>query len=193
MERSARTGELRLLLLSERAGVHALFANVRATGVADADVAVVDAASGPRAVDDVSALLAERPALPVAALVCCPRCIDAATMRALLAAGVCGLLDLHASSADLSDSLAALADGATVLHSRLANDVLRDVFAARPQLPSLQAQVLAFVAQGLRDREIGERLHLSPHTVKHRVDQLCRTVHARNRIELAAWAGRNGF
>jgi DNA-binding NarL/FixJ family response regulator len=94
---------------------------------------------------------------------------------------------------EMRDALATLVDGATVLHFRLGAGVLRDVLAAQPELPGLQAQVLTLVARGLRDREIGEQLHLSPHTVKHRVDQLCRTVHARNRIELAAWAGRNGF
>ena len=45
----------------------------------------------------------------------------------------------------------------------------------------------------LSDHEIGASLHLSPHTVKHHVDTLRAEVGARNRIELAAWAGKNGF
>src|SRR2546426_849033 len=46
---------------------------------------------------------------------------------------------------------------------------------------------------GLPDYEIGARLHLSPHTVKHHIEALRDEVGARNRIELAAWAGQNGF
>jgi DNA-binding NarL/FixJ family response regulator len=46
------------------------------------------------------------------------------------------------------------------------------------------------VALGLTDHEIGRRLSLSHHTVKHRIDRLRRRVHAKNRVQLAAWAGR---
>jgi DNA-binding NarL/FixJ family response regulator len=45
------------------------------------------------------------------------------------------------------------------------------------------------VAAGLTDHEIGRQLYLSHHTVKHRIDRLRRRVRARNRIQLAAWAG----
>ena len=47
--------------------------------------------------------------------------------------------------------------------------------------------------KGLSDREIASRLHRSPHTIKHYVERLREAVGARNRIELAAWAGRHGF
>jgi DNA-binding NarL/FixJ family response regulator len=49
--------------------------------------------------------------------------------------------------------------------------------------------LLRLVAAGLTDHEIGRQLYLSRHTVKHRIDRLRRRVHARNRIQLAAWAG----
>src|SRR5438552_856135 len=52
---------------------------------------------------------------------------------------------------------------------------------------------LELVARGLSDREIGAVLHLSPHTIKHHVEHLRAEVGARNRTELAAWAGRHGF
>jgi DNA-binding NarL/FixJ family response regulator len=54
-------------------------------------------------------------------------------------------------------------------------------------------QLLELVAYGRSDREIGALLHLSPHTVKHRIERLRDALGARNRIELAAWAGRHGF
>jgi len=49
--------------------------------------------------------------------------------------------------------------------------------------------LLRLVAAGLTDHEIGRQLFLSHHTVKHRIDRLRQRVHARNRIQLAAWAG----
>jgi DNA-binding NarL/FixJ family response regulator len=55
------------------------------------------------------------------------------------------------------------------------------------------ARILDLLVHGLSDQEIGKQLHLSPHTVKHHIDRLRGEVGARNRIELAAWAGRQGF
>jgi DNA-binding NarL/FixJ family response regulator len=55
------------------------------------------------------------------------------------------------------------------------------------------AQILELLVHGLSDQEIGHQLHLSPHTVKHHIDRLRGELGARNRIELAAWAGRQGF
>lgn len=186
------TTKVRLLLVTERPALEALFDCPRATSTTDADVALVDTDGG-AAVDAVRSLLGERPDLPVAALVCCPNCADADTLRELLAEGICGVLDLRATPDATRRELEALVGGTSVLHIRLGHALLRELLASKPPLLGLQADVIALVAQGLRDREIGERLHLSPHTVKHRVEQLCRTVGARNRIELAAWAGRNGF
>ncbi|TMD12096.1 MAG: response regulator transcription factor [Chloroflexi bacterium] len=61
------------------------------------------------------------------------------------------------------------------------------------RLGTTDASVLSKLAQGLSDREIASRLHRSPHTIKHYVERLREAVGARNRIELAAWAGRHGF
>jgi NarL family two-component system response regulator LiaR len=162
----------------------------------DADAVVVDMGDDEHAaLEVVQTLIAARPGVPVAALLCCPHCVVPETLRSLLAAGVSGILDLHMSPVEAERLVTALVDGDTVLHLQLGGGrrgVLQDL-AVRSPLRDVQAQVLSLVARGLHDREIGERLHLSPHTVKHRVEQLRRTVRARNRTELAAWAGRNGF
>ena len=212
MGRSSVNGVFRLLLVTERAGVLAFFERAATSRVpllvervaldavadgGDADAAVVDMGDDVQgALAAVRALLAHRPELPLAALICCPHCVDPETLRELLASGVGGLLDLRSTPAEAGRLLVALADGESVLHLHLGGSrraVLRDLLAAPPPLGDMQTQVLALVARGSHDREIGERLHLSPHTVKHRVEQLRRSVRARNRIELAAWAGRNGF
>ncbi len=63
----------------------------------------------------------------------------------------------------------------------------------RVRLSGTDKKVLYLLSEGLSDREMGHRLFLSPHTVKHRVEQLRQKVGARNRIALAAWAGRHGL
>jgi DNA-binding NarL/FixJ family response regulator len=41
----------------------------------------------------------------------------------------------------------------------------------------------------MTDHEIGGEMFLSHHTVKHRIERLRHRANARNRIQLAAWAG----
>jgi DNA-binding NarL/FixJ family response regulator len=53
--------------------------------------------------------------------------------------------------------------------------------------------LLHLVARGLTDTDIAGRLSRSPHTVKHQIERLRSTVGVRNRTELAAWAGLNGY
>jgi DNA-binding CsgD family transcriptional regulator len=53
-----------------------------------------------------------------------------------------------------------------------------------------EADVLALVAEGRANREIAERLFLSPRTVEKHVERLLAKTGATRRAELAAWAVR---
>jgi hypothetical protein len=53
--------------------------------------------------------------------------------------------------------------------------------------------MLSYVAAGMSDREIAECIHRSPHTVKHHIERHRHKIDVRNRMELAAWAGQNGY
>jgi two-component system response regulator DevR len=200
--------ELRVLLATGRPAVRTFFESlgfrVGTIAVAAApengmraDVVVVDAALDPvAAIDFCLAAHADRPELPIVALVCCPRALAPWTLRSLLAAGVSSVLDLRGRGDETRRALLSAAGGETVLHvhlSRGGSALLSDVFSARPARRELQLSLLELVALGLPDREIGQRLHVSPHTVKHSIEQLRSAVGVRNRTELAAWAGRNGF
>jgi DNA-binding NarL/FixJ family response regulator len=50
--------------------------------------------------------------------------------------------------------------------------------------------LLGLVALGMSDHEIGVRMCLSRHTIKHRIERMRRRQHARNRVQLAAVAAR---
>jgi DNA-binding CsgD family transcriptional regulator len=53
----------------------------------------------------------------------------------------------------------------------------------QPQLTGQEQRVLALVAEGLTNPEIGERLYLSRHTVKEYVSNAMHKLDAGNRIE----------
>jgi DNA-binding NarL/FixJ family response regulator len=60
-------------------------------------------------------------------------------------------------------------------------------------LTDRERQVLALVARGATNREIGSRLYLSPHTIKQHTCSAYRKLHARNRAEAVARARALGL
>jgi DNA-binding NarL/FixJ family response regulator len=211
-------GEFRVVVVTSRPTVQALFANIagrdnlrvlvtylpldaRAVPSAHdqlvrAAVAVVDASTdASEAVLVCEALREEHRGLPITAVFCCAHAATAADLRALLAAGVGGLLDLQLSAEETLRVLQGVARGQGAFHLQLApgsGTSLSALFASEPageELSDHDLGLLRLVALGLTDHEIGRQLYLSHHTVKHRIDRLRRRVNARNRIQLAAWAG----
>jgi two-component system response regulator DevR len=163
-----------------------------ADALATAGVAVVDAsADHAEAIAACEAIHAHHPGLPISAVFCCAHSATAAGLRELIAAGV----DLQLSSADTVRVLRGVARGQGAFHLQLAagpSSSLAELLTspdAASELSDHDLGLLRMVAAGLTDHEIGQQLYLSHHTVKHRIDRLRRRVQARNRIQLAAWAG----
>jgi DNA-binding NarL/FixJ family response regulator len=161
-----------------------------------ADVAVVDASvDRADAIAVCTSLRLLRPRLPISAVFCCPYSATSGDLRGLLAAGVEALVDLQLSSSETLRVLRGVARGQGAFHLQMAAgssvsliQLLADERAAE-ELTDHDVGLLRLVAAGLTDHEIGRQLYLSHHTVKHRIDRLRRRVRARNRIQLAAWAG----
>jgi DNA-binding NarL/FixJ family response regulator len=163
--------------------------------IARADVAVVDGSiDRSEAIAVCEALREARAGLPISAVFCCPHSATAADLRGLLAAGVEGLLDLQLSPADTLHVLRGVARGQHAFHLQMAagsSTSLVELLANQDgseELSDHDVGLLRLVAAGLTDQEIGRELYLSHHTVKHRIERLRHRVHARNRIQLAAWA-----
>jgi two-component system response regulator DesR len=62
-----------------------------------------------------------------------------------------------------------------------------------PMLTEREREVLDLIAAGSTNREIAERLYLSPHTVKEHTSAVYRKLHARNRAEAVQRAQRIGL
>jgi len=168
-----------------------------ADALEEVTVAVVDIA-----IDLVAALEfcreleARRPGLPIAGLVCCPQALSPWHLQSLLAGGLTSLFDLYATPAEAARTLESTAQGSPVFHLHLQRGerrFLREILSTREPSSEAKVQLVQLVARGLPDHEIGRRLHLSPHTVKHHIEDLRDGLGVRNRIELAAWAGRHGL
>jgi DNA-binding NarL/FixJ family response regulator len=200
----------RLLVASDRPAIREFFAALPAFEVelqaltaatehdlAPYDAVVVDVGLEPiLGVELCGNLHRRRADLPVAAVVCCPSAVTPWTLRRLLASGATAVLDLRASADEAARTLESIARGGSVLHLQLRRghrELLRDILTGNDERSETQIRLLELVSLGLPDHEIGKRLHLSPHTVKHHIEQLRRELRVRNRIELAAWAGRHGF
>lgn len=58
------------------------------------------------------------------------------------------------------------------------------------QLTEREGEVVALVASGLTNAEIGDALHLSHWTVKRHVARIMRKLGLRRRVDLAVWYER---
>lgn len=180
-----------------RLDVDAELIEQKGTAIAGASVCVVDFALHPlAAVDTCRALRSHDGRLPLAAVICCPHSVTPQNIRALAGAGVTTILDLQMTREDTLRALRATRRGEAVLHLSFGGwrrATLADVIGGRRLRGEDNPRLLELVAQGLTDNDIGARLHLSPHTVKKRIEYLRDEIGVRNRTELAAWAGRQGL
>jgi DNA-binding NarL/FixJ family response regulator len=90
------------------------------------------------------------------------------------------------------------ANGNDVLHLQLAERSFTTLLTGANEstldhLGDRDVELLHLIADGLSDREIGARVFLSPHTIKHRIERLRRHAEVKKRVQLAAWAARQGF
>jgi DNA-binding NarL/FixJ family response regulator len=135
------------------------------------------------------------PDLPIVALACCAAQLDVDMLQQLLANGVHGVIDLHSTPEETRSVLEEVHHGGCVVRTSTHRSAGCGISAQPPggPLTDIDLRLLSYVATGMSDREIAERIHRSPHTVKHHIERLRHKIDVRNRMELAAWAGQNGY
>jgi DNA-binding NarL/FixJ family response regulator len=117
-------------------------------------------------------------------------------------AGASGFLLKHVSPADLVHAVHAVARGDTILAPSLTRRLL-ERFAAHPlpghrperlhQLSEREIEVVALVARGLTNIEIGRRLFLGEATVKTYLSRVLTKLDLRDRVQVAVLAYETGL
>jgi DNA-binding NarL/FixJ family response regulator len=120
-----------------------------------------------------------------------------------LRAGASGFLLKDTPPADLLAGIRVVARGDALLSPNITRHLIEE-FVKRPQpdrvppvalkaLTEREVEVLALVARGLSNTEIGQRLHVSPATAKTHVARLLMKLDARDRAQLIIAAYETGL
>jgi DNA-binding NarL/FixJ family response regulator len=118
---------------------------------------------------------------------------------AALRAGAKGFLLKDAGAALLSQAVHAAASGEALIAPNITRRLLATFADSAPGEPPAQPlepltereeQILARVAHGRTNAEIGEELFIALSTVKTHIASLMAKIGARNRVEIALWAYR---
>jgi DNA-binding NarL/FixJ family response regulator len=118
-------------------------------------------------------------------------------LYAALRVGAAGYLTKDVPSAELIEAVLAVARGEPRIAPAMARRMLAELGrgTAPPDplaaLSDRERDVLALLAEGLRNREIAERLVISEATVKTHVRHVLEKLRFRNRAEAAAFAARH--
>jgi DNA-binding NarL/FixJ family response regulator len=105
--------------------------------------------------------------------------------NAARAAGAAGFISKDWPAADIARAVRMVGLGMTVFRAHEAP--------AGPPLTEREREVLQEISSGATNREIAERLFLSPHTVKEHTSSLYRKLAVRNRAEAVQKAQRQGL
>ena len=117
--------------------------------------------------------------------------------------GASGFLVKHTEPAELVRAVRVVADGEALLSPSVTRRLVSE-FAARTkqsggpspalaELTSREREVMALVAEGLTNAEIGERLFMSPATARTHVSRILTKLGARDRTQLVVIAYESGL
>ena len=146
---------------------------------------------------DVCRALCE--AVPDVAVTMLTTFTDNELVRRCVRAGIRGYLLKEIPGLELASSIRLLAKGEPVIDQKVLPQVLAVLRQSTPSpdgeepLSERQREILRLVADGLSNREIAERVHLSGLTVKSYIEDLLKRLGARNRAHAAILATRRGW
>lgn len=115
-----------------------------------------------------------------------------------LKAGASGYVLKGVSARELVNIIRKVVSGDSYVSPSLAASILREFTHDRVEDPldrltGREKEILRLVAEGLINREIGERLQLAEKTVKHYMTNVLRKLHVRSRVEAALLASGHGL
>jgi DNA-binding NarL/FixJ family response regulator len=118
-------------------------------------------------------------------------------------AGVSGFILKDATFEDLVDTIRSVADGAHVLPPQMTgtlfSQIARDaILRGRPEaldavrMTQREREVIDLISDGLSNKEIAQRLNIATHTVKSHVRNIMEKLTLHTRLQIAAYAHRDG-
>lgn len=123
--------------------------------------------------------------------------LDWRLVKTCLQWGAKGYLLKEASDLKLQEKLNAVANGEVVLDKRvvnmMANYVKNSEWEKLEVLNDRELEILRFMAQGLNNREISEKIFLSQGTVKDSIHSIFQKLKAKNRVEAILIAAKSGL
>ncbi|MBK8905265.1 MAG: response regulator transcription factor [Anaerolineaceae bacterium] len=124
---------------------------------------------------------------------------DQDTLMAALKAGARGYVLKGVTARDLASAVRVVAGGDIYISPALAGGILFELTASKQAddplttLTDREREILQLVAEGLTNREIGDRLHLAEKTIKHYMTNVLQKLHVRSRVEAALLAQKHGL
>lgn len=124
---------------------------------------------------------------------------DQDTLMAALKAGARGYVLKGVTARDLANAVRVVAGGDIYISPALAGGILFELTAKKQDddplttLTDRERDILGLVAEGLTNREIGDRLHLAEKTIKHYMTNVLQKLHVRSRVEAALLAQKHGL
>lgn len=152
-------------------------------------------------VDGVQATRAIRASLPQTQVIMLTVSDRDEDLFGAVKAGARGYLLKNVAEEALVEAIRRVSAGEAMLSPHLAARLLDEMAGRRQPAPcendqgsltQREAEILALASQGLTNREIADRLHLSLHTVKTHVRHILDKLHAKNRAEAATRAIQAG-
>lgn len=114
-----------------------------------------------------------------------------ADVRSALLAGACGYLQKGVSSQDLLNAIRQAHRGASAVSPHLVGHLVERI--GEPRLTERESDVMRLIAEGRRNEEIAERLHILLATVKTHVSNILLKLGVRDRTEALVAALRRGL
>jgi two-component system response regulator NreC len=119
----------------------------------------------------------------------------------MLDAGALGFIPKRAAPDDLLQAIRTVHRGEVFLHSSVASVLVRDYLqrgglATEADLFTLterEREVLTLIAEGLTNKQIGQRLGISPKTVARHRDNIAKKTNLSSRAELTRYAIQKGL
>ena len=124
---------------------------------------------------------------------------DQDTLMAALKAGARGYVLKGVTARDLANAVRVVAGGDIYISPALAGGILFELTANKQEddplttLTDRERDILNLVAEGLTNREIGDRLHLAEKTIKHYMTNVLQKLHVRSRVEAALLAQKHSL